>query len=113
MLPGPSSPPAPPVAGPSVIPSSSESSPPTIVRSLLGPTLAGKDLANWTPSSPDEAHGAMNDVSAFCADYCPVRLACVEEKCQLYRLEARALGYTTNPATEAVGVAGQSVIGIG
>lgn len=82
----------------------------------LGRTLAGRNLESWVPAGASEAEGALSDVAAFCARYCPVRLACVEEKCRLYRLEGRALevlGLSHNPQTEAVGVIGQSTIGLG
>lgn len=44
----------------------------------------------------------IEEVGGFCRTYCPVRLACVEEDCQLFRLEKRcddALGIQRNPAT--------------
>lgn len=101
---------------PTALPSSAASSTPTASGAELGPTLTGQDLAAWIPTNEAEATGALNDVAAFCKRYCPVRLACVEDACQLYRLEGRALdalGYSRNAETEAVGVVGQSVIGLG
>lgn len=111
-----SSPGGAPMAAPTAPPSSIASSTTTGSGAELGASLTGKDLAAWTPGSPAQAHGALADVAAFCRRYCPVRLACVEERCQLYRLEDRALaalGVERNPATEAVGVVGSSIIGIG
>lgn len=99
-------------AVPTALPSS-DASPPTIGSSRLQPPLRGVDLESWTPSGPDEAQAAIAAVSAYCRDVCPARLACVEDRCRLYRLEDRAataLGYRHNAATEAVGVVGQSVI---
>jgi len=82
----------------------------------LGRTLVGRDLETWSPSGEAEARETIEHIGDFCAEYCPVRLACEEEACRLYRLEGRALealGIQRNDATEAVGVLGQSVIGIG
>lgn len=82
----------------------------------MGRSLVGRDLETWSPAGEGEARETIEHIDDFCAEYCPVRLACVEEKCRLYRLEGRALevlGFKRNEATEAVGVVGQSVIGIG
>lgn len=90
---------------------------PGTTGSKLGGTLAGvDDLEGWTPTSEAEAHGAIASVGAYCRDYCPVRTACAEDACRLYRLEGRSaesLGYHRNAATEAVGVVGQPVSGLG
>lgn len=97
-------------------PASSPVSPPTIGSSRLEPPLRGVDLETWTPGDANEASAAINAVADYCRDYCPVRLSCAEDRCRLYRLERRAaevLGYRTNAATEAVGVQGQSIIGLG
>lgn len=121
MGPNPSSsfPPGPPPAAPTA-PASSPASwtttgaPADVAQ--LGPTLAGKDLETWTPATEGEARNAIGDVADFCRRYCPVRLACVEDNCRLFRLEGRsleALGMARNPATEAVGVVGSSVVGLG
>lgn len=76
--------------------------------------LSGAQLEDWHPDD-SSAENAIASVNRFCQDYCPARLSCVEDKCRLYRLEGRAmdhLGYVRNPATEAVGVVGQSIIGL-
>lgn len=106
-----SSPPGPPGADP-MDPASSPASPPTIGSSRLTGPLVGVDTETWTPADADEATAAIAAVADYCRDYCPARLACVEERCRLYRLEQRAadaLGLQSNPATEAVGVLGQSI----
>jgi len=79
-------------------------------RALLGPTLTGRDLEHWVPPGAGEAHRAIEEVADFCATYCPVRLACVEEKCRLFRLETRALevlGIRRDPETDEVRVFGR------
>ncbi len=97
----PNSPPEPPTADPSVSPSSTGYSPAT-----------DSPLNAWSPASEEEARAAIDEVGTFCARKCPIRLACIEDECDLYRLEGRALsrlGLERNPATEAVGVIGQNI----
>lgn len=94
---------------------SSPVSPGTTGSRLTGP-LAGVDVDAWAPQSVEEANAAIRSVAAYCRDYCPVRLACVEDACRLYRAEGRsldALGLRRDAATEAVGVLGQPVTGLG
>lgn len=97
-------------------PASSSEWPATTGSARLQPPLRGVDTEHWTPGDPGEAQAAIEAVAAYCRDYCPARLSCVEERCRLYRLEQRALGalgYRTNAATEAVGVESQPIIGLG
>lgn len=70
------------------------------------------DLEGWSPTSADEAQGAIASVAAYCRDYCPVRLQCVEDACRLYRLESRADAVIRHTPAESVGVLGQPVIGL-
>jgi hypothetical protein len=74
--------------------------------------LQGVDTETYTPADATEAHGAVQAVSRFCHDYCPVRLQCVEERCKLYRLEARALAVIRPSVTDSVGVLDRQVIGL-
>jgi hypothetical protein len=90
--------------------------PGTTASSRVGGVLAGQDLSRWEPSSIEEAEAAIESVANYCRDYCPVRLQCVEEACWLYQVEGRsldALGLRHDAATEAVGVIGQTVTGLG
>lgn len=95
------------------MPSSPESRPTTALTGILA---TADNLEGWTPGSDDDAQAAINSVGAYCRDYCPVRTACVEDACRLYRIEGRALdrlGYHRNVDSEAVGVVGQPVTGLG
>lgn len=100
----------PPTAGPTVDPSFSASPTATedelanaVASARLGGVLAGRsDLETWTPETPELAQAAINDVAAYCRDYCPARLACGEEACRLYRLEERAAGVLTSPIVGVV-----------
>lgn len=82
---------------------------------LIG-ILHGVDTESWTPGSASDASGAIESVSAFCRDFCPARLACIEDRCRLYRVEQRAIAHLRGPrhnaATESVGVIGEPVTGI-
>ena len=82
----------------------------TASSDLLTGILHGVDLDTWAPVDGQSAKAAIESVAAFCRDVCPARLACVEDRCRLYRLEGRSMasmGYGYNRATEAVGVLGQ------
>lgn len=108
-----SSPIAPPEAAPLATPSSSESPGTTGSAERLG-ILAGMP-EGWAPGSMEEAQEAVGAVAAYCRDYCPARLACVEEACRIYRLESsalEALGYRRDADTEAVGVQSQPITGL-
>jgi len=62
------------------------------------------------------AHDVVEAVGEFCHSRCPVRLACIEDACGVYRLEGRALealGLRRDEATEAVGVMGQPITALG
>jgi hypothetical protein len=94
-------------------PSSTESPPATVSSERLTGILAGRsDLETWTPDSADDAQAVMRDVAAYCRDYCPARLACVEEACRLYRLESRSADILRPGPTDAVGVLGTPIIGL-
>jgi hypothetical protein len=93
-----------------VDPSSSESPEPT--GSRLTGILAGRDdLESWVPG-PDDAEAVIRDVAAYCRDYCPARLACVEDACRLYRLESRANEALAPAPSEDVGVLGSPIVGL-
>jgi hypothetical protein len=81
--------------------------------SKLTGILAGRtDLETWSPANEDEGHDTIAAVSAYCRDYCPVRLQCVEDECRLYRLERRADAAIRHTPAESVGVLGQPIIGL-
>lgn len=97
---------------PTGTPSSIES-PGTTASSRLPEQLRDE---SWVPATGEEAIAAINEIGHYCRDYCPVVKACGEESCRLYRLESRsleALGLRQNPVTEAVGVIGQPITGLG
>lgn len=72
--------------------------------------LAGRtDLETWTPANEDEAQATIAATGAYCRDYCPARLACVEDDCRLFRLEGRADALIAHTPAESVGVLGQPV----
>lgn len=96
--------------------SSTESLPTTSGSRFTGPLAAYADAdpetwESWTPA-PDEAQGVIASVAAYCRDYCPARLACVEESCRLYRLEERANAQLGHSPSENVGVVGAPIIGL-
>lgn len=92
-------------------PSSNES--PATTASRLTGILAGRtDLETWTPETPEDAQAVIGDVAAYCRDYCPARLACVEEACRLYRLEARSAEVIAPSPSENVGVLGIPIVGL-
>lgn len=98
-------------AGPTGMPSSIGS--PETTASRLAPHLRDE---GWVPGTDEEAMAAISEIGRYCRDYCPAVKACGEDACRLYRLESRsleALGLRTNPVTEAVGVIGQPITGLG
>lgn len=106
----------PPTADPTVDPSSTESPAATtdelanaVASARLGGVLAGRsDLETWTPG-PEDAQQAINDVAAYCRDYCPARLSCGEEACRLWRLEERAAAVLSG---DSAGVLEAPIVGI-
>lgn len=109
----PFSPSAPPQAAPTVAPSSTGSPEATGSSERLTGILAGRDdLETWLPGDEAEAQQAVTAVAAYCRDYCPVRLQCVEDECRLWRLEERADAVIRHTPAESVGVLGQQVIGL-
>jgi hypothetical protein len=91
-------------------PASSTASPAATGSSRLTGVLAtATDLETWAPADEREAQEAIGSVAAYCRDYCPVRLACVEEACRLFRLERRADAVIRHTPAERVGVLGQPV----
>lgn len=90
---------------------SSGDEPVAVASSRLGGVLAGRDLDGFQPTA-EQAREVMAEVAAYCRDYCPARLHCVEDACRLYRLEGRAHDAIAPSPSERVGVIGQSIIGL-
>jgi hypothetical protein len=98
---------------PTAAPSSTESPAPTASSDKLTGILAGRtDLETWTPGSDAEAQDTIASVAAFCQDYCPAKMACVEDDCRLFRLESRADMVIRHTPAESVGVLGQPITGL-
>lgn len=113
MISTPPFPGAPPTGGPTVDPSSTASPGATASSERLTGILAGRDdLETFTPATEDDARSVLRDVAAYCRDYCPARLSCVEEACRLYRLEARSIEVLRPGPTDAVGVLGTPIVGL-
>jgi hypothetical protein len=88
-----------------------------LTRGTAGSRFTGilegrSDLETWTPENEDEAQATITAVASYCRDYCPARLACVEDDCRLFRLEGRADALLPHTPSESVGVFGQPITGL-